>query len=81
MLEKRKVPRWGSISIIIVALILIVVLFISIIAPVLTNQINNLIKNIPYIQREIQHVVDYALQQRDRLPENISQKLMIQSRV
>ncbi|MEB7408853.1 AI-2E family transporter [Mammaliicoccus sciuri] len=75
MLEKRKVPRWGSISIIIVALILIVVLFISIIAPVLTNQINNLIKNIPYIQREIQHVVDYALQQRDRLPENISQKI------
>lgn len=75
LLEKRKVPRWGSISIIIVALILIVVMFIAIIAPVLTDQINNLIRNTPYIQREFQHAVDYALQQRDRLPDNISQKI------
>ncbi|GGI38809.1 AI-2E family transporter [Mammaliicoccus stepanovicii] len=75
MLEKRKIPRWGSISIIVVALILVISIFISIVAPVLTDQINNLIKNSPYIQREFQHAVDYALQQRDRLPENISQKI------
>lgn len=75
LLEKRKIPRWGSISIILITLMLVIMLFISTIAPVLTDQINNLIKNIPYIQREVQNIVDYALQQRDRLPDNISQKI------
>src|SRR5699024_11449259 len=72
MLEKRKIPRWGSITILMIALVFVIMLFISIVAPLVTDQINNLIRNMPYIQREVQNAVDYALQQRDRLPDNIS---------
>lgn len=75
MLEKRKIPRWGSIIILMIALVFVIMLFISIVAPLVTDQINNLIRNMPYIQREVQNAVDYALQQRDRLPDNISQKI------
>src|SRR5699024_2000997 len=75
MLEKRKIPRWGSITILMIALVFVIMLFISIVAPLVTDQINNLIRNMPYIQREVQNAVDYALQQRDRLPDNISQKI------
>ena len=68
MLEKRKIPRWGSITILMIALVFVIMLFISIVAPLVTDQINNLIRNMPYIQREVQNAVDYALQQRDRFP-------------
>lgn len=75
LLEKKKVPRWGSISIVIVLLLAVIVGFTSIVGPVLTNQVNALVKNGPVIIKEIESMTDYVLDQRDRLPESMQDSI------
>ena len=52
-LEKHKVPRWGSILAVIAILVAVVWVFVAIIAPPVTKQINNLVENTPAIAQEI----------------------------
>ncbi|MCJ7843002.1 AI-2E family transporter [Lederbergia sp. NSJ-179] len=74
-LEKRKVPRWGSILIILVGLVLVLWLFIAIIGPPVTEQVNRLINNAPALADEINEVKDMLLQQKNNLPQNIQDSI------
>lgn len=74
-LEKRKVPRWGSILTIIISLAAVIWIFIAIIGPPITKQVNNLIENAPVIAKEINHLKDITLQQKDNLPENLQESI------
>ncbi|HLR18481.1 MAG TPA: AI-2E family transporter [Staphylococcus sp.] len=81
ILEKYKVPRWGSITIIFIALIIIIGVLIGYIAPLIAEQISKLINQIPALQNEVQHIVNFALDQMERLPSDVTDRInkMIQS--
>lgn len=71
-LESRfKLKRWQSLTTIMLALVILTGLFISFVGPVIMKQGNNFIDNFPSIQREFQSYVTIALDQREKLPENV----------
>ncbi|TDM12433.1 AI-2E family transporter [Macrococcus lamae] len=70
-LEKKRVPRWGSLIIIILLMLLLATSFVSIVGPVLVGQVNSFIDNLPQIQREFESYISYALDQREKLPEGL----------
>ncbi|GIN71851.1 AI-2E family transporter [Bacillus sp. J14TS2] len=74
-LEKRKVPRWGSIIIILVGLVLLIWLFVAIIGPPITKQVNALVDNAPIITKELDDIKDKLLQEKDNLPENLQESI------
>ncbi|KRG08979.1 lipoteichoic acid biosynthesis protein CozEa [Staphylococcus sp. NAM3COL9] len=75
ILEKNKVPRWGSITIILIALVIIISSFVGYIAPLIIDQISKLIKQIPTLQNEVQHIVNFALDQMERLPADVTDRI------
>lgn len=75
ILEKWHFPRWASIVIILVGLTAILALIIGIVGPIIASQIENLINQLPYIQRETQSFINFALEQRDRLPQQVTDKI------
>lgn len=68
LLEKRKVPRWGSISIIFALLIALVWVAFSIIGPPIVDQVNNLTINLPSFINETNRLVISLLEQAGDLP-------------
>ncbi|MEB8305814.1 lipoteichoic acid biosynthesis protein CozEa [Staphylococcus xylosus] len=81
ILEKNKVPRWASITIIFIALFIIIGIIIRFIAPPIAEQIENLINQIPALQHEIQYIINFALDQMERLPSDVTDRInkMVQS--
>ncbi|MDW8544258.1 MULTISPECIES: lipoteichoic acid biosynthesis protein CozEa [Staphylococcus] len=81
ILEKNKVPRWASITIIFIALFIIIGVIIRFIAPPIAEQIENLINQIPALQHEIQYIINFALDQMERLPADVTDRInkMVQS--
>jgi len=75
ILEKNKVPRWGSILIIFIGLIIIVGIVVGIVGPLIVDQINNLIQQIPSLQHEVQNLINYALNQMERLPSDVTDRI------
>lgn len=75
MLEKAKFPRWASILTIIVGLIAVIWIFVAIIAPPVTEQVNKLVKNTPTIVAEVSSFADTALRQKSELPPNIEESI------
>ncbi|UJS28588.1 AI-2E family transporter [Macrococcoides canis] len=69
--EKRHLKRWQSVTVIMVALCLIIGLLFSFVGPVVSKQTNNFIDNYPAIQKEFESYVSLALDQRDKLPDNV----------
>lgn len=67
-LEKRKVPRWGSISIIILLITGLIWVAIAIIGPPITEQVNNLVLNAPMIIYEVNQFVIQLMEQAGGLP-------------
>ncbi|MCM3744454.1 AI-2E family transporter [Sporosarcina luteola] len=51
-LESRNIPRWGSILIIVAGLLIVLAIFISIIGPHVTKQVNNLVENAPTLSKK-----------------------------
>ena len=74
-LEKKKVPRWGSILSIFAILLAVVWIFVAIIGPPITKQINNLVDNAPIITNEINVMKDSLLQQKDNLPKQLEDSI------
>ncbi len=74
-LEKRKIPRWGSILSIFGILIAVVWIFAAIIGPPVTKQINNLVHNAPTIASEINIMKDSLLQQKHDLPPKFEESI------
>ncbi|MEI3607921.1 AI-2E family transporter [Pseudogracilibacillus sp. SE30717A] len=67
-LEKRKVPRWGSITFILLLLIAAIWAAIAIVGPPITHQVNNLIENAPMFIQEANHFIIQLFQQTGSLP-------------
>ncbi|UTH14467.1 AI-2E family transporter [Macrococcus equipercicus] len=74
-LEKKRVPRWGSLIIIIFLLLLIVTSFVSIVGPILVGQVNSFIDNLPQIQHDFEAYISYALDQREKLPAGVKDSI------
>ncbi|MGN7385901.1 AI-2E family transporter [Sporosarcina sp. SAFN-015] len=73
-LEKRKIPRWGSILIILAGLIVVIAIFISIIGPHVSKQVNTLVENAPTLGKEFENMKD-ILPQKEDLPESLQKSL------
>lgn len=71
-LEKRKMPRWGSILTILISVAAVIWLFISIIGPPVMNQVNNLVNYAPSIAKEITVQTEYVFQHREDFPEQVN---------
>lgn len=74
-LEKRKMPRWGSILSILACLALVVWVFISIIGPPVGAQITKLVDNAPKIASDINALKDTALEQKEDLPPRVIESI------
>ena len=70
-MEKKGAPRWLSISTILIVLIGLLAGFLALIGEPISNQVNNLVKNAPYISNQIEEIADYVLDNREHLPPQI----------
>ncbi len=70
-LEKRKVPRWGSILAVLISVAALIWVFIAIVGPPVADQVEKLIKNTPTIAKEITHQTEYILQHREDFPPQV----------
>jgi len=74
-LERRNVPRWGSILLILVGLVVVLGIFISIIGPQVTKQVNNFVENAPTLAKDFDVMKDKLLQQKEDLPEKLQESI------
>lgn len=74
-LEKRKVPRWGSILSILIAVAAIIWIFMSIIGPPVMNEVNKLVKSAPHIAKEITIQTEYLWQHREDFPPQLNEMI------
>ncbi len=74
-LEKKGVPRWGSILSLIAGLFAIILFFISIVGPPMTDQVNALIKNSPNIAKDLTKAKDFIVIQKADLPFNLEETI------
>ena len=75
LMEKYKMPRWGSILTIIISVAAIVWLLISIIGPPVIKQVNNLVENTPAIAEEVTNQTEYFMQHREDLPPQLNEAI------
>lgn len=68
LLEKWKIPRWGSMTIIFALLVGLIWIAISIVGPPIVEQANNLTNNLPSLINEANRVVTSLLEQSVDLP-------------
>ena len=75
LLEKWGFPRWASILTIFIVLIAIIAIVVAFIAPIIISNVNNLIKATPTLQRDAEQVVNFSLNQMDKLPRDVTAKI------
>ena len=75
LLEKWSFPRWASILTIFIVLIAIIAIVVAFIAPIIISNVNNLIKATPTLQRDAEQVVNFSLNQMDKLPSDVTAKI------
>src|SRR5699024_12140473 len=68
LLEKWKVPRWGSMTIIFALLVGLIWIAISLVGPPIVEQAKNLTNNLPSLINEANRVVTSLLEQSVDLP-------------
>ena len=73
LLEKRGLPRWGSITTIIILLAGLVTGFLLLIGNPIATQVNNLVKNAPTIADSIQDTADYIISNKGNLPPQVEE--------
>lgn len=78
-LDSRGWKRWTSLLAIFVALALVFWMFSSIIGPAITKQVNQLVKEAPEITQDVEDMISYVINQKDRLPDSIEQSINDQS--
>ncbi len=67
LLEKRGIPRWGSIITIVLLLAGVLTGLALLIANPITNQITNIVENAPYIGDKIMETDRYCLEKQRKL--------------
>lgn len=72
---KNGVSRWASILTIFIVLIAIIAVVVAFIAPIIISNVNNLIKATPTLQRDAEQVVNFSLNQMDKLPSDVTAKI------
>ncbi|MED3662223.1 AI-2E family transporter [Ureibacillus sp. FSL K6-8385] len=70
-LEKKGLPRWASISAIVLALAGLVTGLLFIIGNPIADQVNRLVENAPTIGDKIMDVKDFILENKDNLPPQV----------
>ena len=75
ILEKYNVPRWGSITIIFIGLIIVIGIIVGIVGTMIVEQIDNLIQQIPMLQNEVQNIIQFSLNQMERLPSDVTERI------
>ncbi|MET0960457.1 MAG: AI-2E family transporter [Psychrobacillus psychrotolerans] len=78
-LETKGWKRWTSILAIFATIGLALWFFSSMIGPAVTNQVNSLVEDAPKITKDVGNMVDYVINQKDRLPEVIKKSIDDQS--
>lgn len=68
VLEKRGMPRWGSLITIVLLLAGLMTGFLMLVGSPIANQVNKLVENAPNIAKEIEEAVNYILDNRENLP-------------
>jgi len=79
ILDKRGWKRWTSLSAIFVLLAFVFWIFSAIIGPAITKQVNSLVEDAPALTQDVENMVKYVLDQKNRLPEAIEQSIDDQS--
>ncbi|OLN24218.1 AI-2E family transporter [Domibacillus antri] len=67
-LESKKLPRWASLTTVLIILGLVFWLIYAIIGPVVNSQVSSLVDNSPQMIKEGEKAMDFVLNQKDRLP-------------
>lgn len=75
LLERFGFPRWASIVTIFVGLLAIIALVIAFIAPIIASNVNNLISQIPALQKEAEQIINFSLRQMDKLPNDVTDRI------
>ncbi len=75
LLEKRGMPRWGSIVTIVLILAGLFTGLALLIANPISNQISNLVKSSPYIGDKIMEATDFVMANKDNLPPQAEQMI------
>ena len=78
-LESKGWARWTSILAIFATIGLALWFFSSMIGPAVTDQVNALVEDAPEITKDVENMVDYVINQKDRLPEAIEKSIDDQS--
>ena len=65
VLEKRGMPRWGSLSTIVLLLAAIVTAVFMLVGTPIANQVNRLVDNAPTIASQIEQAIDYVIKNRE----------------
>lgn len=73
LLEKRGVPRWGSLLTIVLVLAALLTGFLMLIGSPIATQVNNLVNNAPSIEQNIQEATNFVLDNRENLPPQIEE--------
>lgn len=73
LLEKRGMPRWGSLITIILLLAALITGFLLLIGNPIAKQVNNLVDNAPEFSENIQELADYVIDNRDNLPPQVGE--------
>lgn len=74
-LESRKWPRWTSILAIFIAIGCTIWLFTVMISPMITEQMNALVKDAPELMQGFENMVDYIVDQKKHLPLFVEQPI------
>lgn len=67
-LEKHKVPRWGSISIIVLLILAVMWVALAIVGPPISKEVNNLIDKAPTLIEDSNTLIVGLIEQTDNLP-------------
>ena len=73
LLEKYKMPRWGSILTVIALLVGLFAGFIFLVGEPISDQLENLIDNAPYIEEKLAETVEYVTSNREDFPPQIEE--------
>ena len=73
LLEKYKMPRWGSILTVIALLVGLFAGFIFLVGEPISDQLGNLIDNAPYIEDKLVETVEYVTSNREDFPPQIEE--------
>lgn len=77
--DRKGWKRWTSLSAIFVMLAFVFWAFSAIIGPAITEQVDALVEDAPALTKDVENMVKYVLDQKNRLPESIEQSINDQS--